>query len=160
MMKSKGFTLIESLLTIVIITVGIGRAYLAIHKTFTLTSGQASRFVAAFLVQEGIEIVRNIRDTNFLEEEDWRQGLGTGSREVDYTMNQATEPWLDRYLNIDDEGFYGYGGTPPTNPTKFKRKITITEIDDDTLEILSVVSWQETGVTKEFEAQEKLYNWK
>ena len=160
-----GFTLLEVMLAIFFLTVGIGGAFMVIQKTVGLSSVSVSRLVAANLAQEGIEIVRNIRDTNWLEGEDWDKDIGgaietTTYHEADYN-DTALSLWVDpgTNLNYDDDGFYSYNSV--TNPTKFKRKITISkDADADKLKVTVIVEWQERGATHNFTAQEYLYNWK
>jgi prepilin-type N-terminal cleavage/methylation domain-containing protein len=153
--KNKGFTLIEVITAIFVITIGIGGAVTLINQTLGSIKTTSSKLVASYLAQEGIEIVKNIRDSNFLAGTDWTTGL-TGCAdgcEGDYT-SQSLSPGSGNKLKIDG-GFYKYSGT---EETPFERKITITP-DVDALEILVEVSWQERGRTYKVIAQENLYDW-
>jgi len=163
-MSSKGFTLIEVTVAIVILIVGIIGIYTAFSRMVILTSGISNRLIAAYLAQEGIEIVRNIRDTNWVENAtSWNDGLTTCSSgcEADYkTGTQGEETPLRSYtacyLNIDSNNFYGYSAG---NQTKYKRKITIEEINVDTLKVTVWISWEEKGRFYDFEAGEYIYNY-
>jgi len=165
--NNSGFTLIECLVAIFLITLGVGGAMAVVNQTTAFTQVASSRLVAAYLAQEGIEIVKNIRDTNFLKIHkgvtgiNWDTGLTgcAGGCEADYTMTQNLDSWADpgRYLNIDGSGFYSY--LVSNNPTKFKRKITITPDGTDILKVRVSVSWQERGGTHQVIAQENLYKW-
>ncbi len=156
--KNKGFTLIEVITAIFVITVGVGGAVTLINQTLGSIKTTSSKLVASYLAQEGIEIVKNIRDSNFLTGDDWADGL-TGSSgctdgcEGDYTSQSLTSG-SGRKLKVDS-GFYGYFGT---EETPFERKITITP-NVDALEVLIEVSWQERGRTYKVIAQENLYDW-
>jgi len=165
----KGFTLIELLLTIFIVTIGLAAVFLIAQFPLHQTSISISRLTAAYLAQEGIEIVRNIRDTNWLEPSPWNSGLSPGNYEADYTYSDLVScsgscGYDDlRKLKIDN-GFYKYssGG----EETKFKRKIAIESETDlesgtDHLKIKVTVYWKEKdGKTYTFPAvQENLYNW-
>lgn len=72
---NKGFTLLELLVSIVVISVGVLGAYSVAQKIFSLTFTSTNRLTAAYLAQEGIETVRNARDTNWIGGNDWRNGL-------------------------------------------------------------------------------------
>lgn len=74
-MLNKGFTLIEVLIAIFLITVGIGGAFNLIQKTVEYSAISSSRLQAAYLSQEGIEIIRNQRDSNWLAGNSWTQGI-------------------------------------------------------------------------------------
>jgi len=169
--KMKSFTLIEVLVAIFLITVGIAAALIVINQTTIFTQVTSSRLVASYLAQEGIEIVKNIRDSNFLKihkgiiaEEHWIDGLTgcEGGCEADYDDSGLVS--ADRYLKING-GFYNYdSGTD----TVFKRKITIfdlLDLDDppdgipDQMKVQVLVSWQERGREHQVIAQENLYKW-
>ena len=161
-MLNKSFTLIEVLAAIFLITVGIAAALIVINQTTVFTQVTSSRLVASYLAQEGIEIVKNIRDSNFLKihkgiitEEHWIDGLTgcEGGCEADY--NDSGLVSADRYLKING-GFYNYDSGIET---AFKRKITITPDGSDILKVLVEVSWTERGRTHQVTAQENLYKW-
>ena len=153
---NKGFTLIECIISIFILSIGIIGAFSVIVYVLSLTSSESSKLTALYLSQEGIEIVRNIRDTNYLNGDSWNNGIGIGDKQADYN---STDLWgySDTFLNIETAtGLYGYdSGTP----TKFKRKIIITPIDTDIMSVVSEVSWSEKEQTKKVESEEYLYNW-
>ena len=82
-MNKKGFTLLEVITAIFILTVGVGGALSLMNQTLSTASIIEQRLIASYLAQEGIEIVRNIRDTNWLQSRDpnksspWYDGLCT-----------------------------------------------------------------------------------
>src|SRR3989344_1551734 len=146
-MKKTGFTIIELVISIFIITVAVVGVYSAFSLAVILSSDAANRLTAAYLVQEGQEIVRNIRDTNWLEGEDWLEWLGScsGGCEGDYSR-VSSYGWgtSGRKLKVNDDGFYVYDGSFPE--TKFKRKITVTELNNNPTFAVLVkveVSWDE-----------------
>lgn len=153
----KGFTLLEVIIAIFILTVGIAGAYTLITQTISSAAISEERLIAAYLAQEGIEIGRNIRDGNWLEGATWNTGLtgcSTGC-EADFDDSSLVAS-ASRYLKIDG-GFYNYDSG--TN-TKFKRKITIIPEGTDILKVSVLVEWQERGRTHQLSAQENLYNWR
>jgi len=62
-----GFTILEVVVAISLITVGITAIFTLYQQTISITRVSSQRLIAAYLAQEGIEIVRNIRDTNWIE---------------------------------------------------------------------------------------------
>ena len=127
----------------------------------------------SYLAQEGIEIVRNIRDSNWLNNRDWKTGLSdentdcSNGCEADYKIGTPSWPVLipwtsdGNYLNIKNN-FYSYDKTGNFSPTKFKRKITITAsglIINPVLKVSVLVTWQEKEETFDTEVEEYLYDW-
>ena len=154
-MKNKSFTLIEVLLSLFLIANGALGAFALLQRNLAFSSITSARLQASYLCQEGIEIIKNIRDTNWLERKNWSEGLGAGDWEADYN-DQALTSFANRYLKTDG-GFYNYDSG---SNTKFIRKITISPDGPDILKILVEVSWQERGRSHQVSAQANLYNWR
>jgi len=158
----RGFTLIEVLVAIFIITVGAGGALALIQKTLSFTSNAALQLEASYLAQEGMEIVRNIRDTNFVkihkgvEGSIWTNGLEgcEAGCQADYTQDSLIA-YEDTLLQLTN-GIYSY---IVSTDSLFKRKITITMQGSDTMEAVVEVMWEERGRSHVVSAATELYNW-
>lgn len=149
---NKGFTILEVIAAMLVITIGVLGAFIVIQQLMSHIHSSSLRFTAAYLAKEGVEIVRNIRDTNWLKGDVWNNGLGAGDWEADYTTQGLNDNYDGDFLNIDGSGFYSYSsGTS----TKFQRKITITPDGSDKLKVFVEVKWQGHNVL----VQENLYNW-
>jgi prepilin-type N-terminal cleavage/methylation domain-containing protein len=157
-MKNKGFTLLEVIIAITILTTAIGGSFALIQQNLVSASMNQMTLTGYYLAQEGLEIVKNIRDNNWLAE-GWNEGLEEGIWQVDYNSTIPVA-YQNQYLKIDSNGFYGYSSGSPTN---FKRKITIGNImSEETvmgLEVTALVEWEERGRTHKAEVTEYLYNW-
>jgi len=184
--SQRGFTLIELIIAIFILSIGIVGIFGAYSAMVVATSDISNRFTATYLAQEGIEIVKNIRDTNWTNiakycsgqttcNYTWVDGLSSCANgcEADYTTNGTTsvmKTWpAGGYLLTDAiSGFYNYSGGIQT---KFKRKITIN-ISGDEMKVSVTVYWNKKaslispgGLAAEpnsgsVTAEEDLYNWK
>jgi len=163
--KNKGFTFIELMIVIFIMTVGIAAIYTSITRIISSTTYSTLNLTANYLAQEGIEIVKSIRDSNFLNiitgtSTSWKKDLSPGDYEADYN-DYSLSPLQDnevRFLKVDEEGFFNYkdGSDSP-----FKRKITITEDPNNENVLINVsvtVYWTEKGKTNETTVSENLYN--
>ncbi len=155
MFLKKGFTIIEITMAIFVMAVGIIGIYALIPRIISVTSINTNRFIASQLAGEAIEITRNIRDSNWIKETEWNEGMTNclAGCEIDYNDNSFLV-YQSRFLKIDSQGFYNY---EIGEETKFKRKITIIE-EDDILNVQVEVSWP--GKYSPFTSQEKLYNWR
>ncbi len=159
--NQKGVTLLELMITIFVLSVGIVGIFGLIQNTLQSASLVKSRLTAAYFAQEGIELVRNIRDTNWVQGKSWIDGMpdctgefGSGGCEIAFN-----DPTLVFYtgenLRMDEDGFYGYIG----EETDFKRQIIISN-NGDYLEVKSIIHWDERGTSYHVEAIEHLYNWR
>jgi len=151
--KKRGFTLIELMMVVFIVSIGIAGVLNLIAKIFLHSRFTSSKLTAIYLAQEGMEIVRNIRDTNWVEGEKWDQGIVSGDFEADWD-DQSLSSYQGRYLRIDG-GHYNYDSG---QLTKFKRKITI-EKESDRILVSVNVSWQEGGEGYFVEDYTELYDW-
>ena len=173
----KGFTLIELLITITVISVGILGAFVAIQQGISVIDYSRSRLTAAFLAQEGAEIVKNIRDTNLLEGRTgaviWSEGIDPGAGieeyEVEYSdvnsadinlAASACSPDCDfsnlSFLKKTNSGFYNYA---LGEDTRYKRKIRIEKISDEHLRLTVVVYWATRKGSEEFQLIQEMYEW-
>jgi prepilin-type N-terminal cleavage/methylation domain-containing protein len=169
-MKKNGLTIIELIISIFILSIAVIAVYSAFSVMIILTSDLTDRLTATYLTQEGMEIVRNIRDANWLYidaecpdscEQGWAsQGLSAcvGGCEADYTTGTADGGSMVQlggsealnYLYLTD-GFYDYDNLHGEK-TKFKRKITITDLsgssidsDDYAMKVKVETSWDSKG---------------
>jgi type II secretory pathway pseudopilin PulG len=120
---TKGFTLVEVIVAIFLLTVGIIGVSALITSTISSATHSSQKLVAAYLAQEGIEIVRNIRDTNWIEQVTnpaipWDEGIPEGSWEADYTSETLDNSYTGKFLNIGSNGFYHYSGGSSALPEK------------------------------------------
>lgn len=160
MPNKKGFTIIEVVIAIFVITVGVGAAVILIAQTIGLVSTTSSKLIASYLAQEGIEIVRNIRDSNFIMLGTWTDdildvGCPSNIYEADYlSQTLSCVSGTGQKLKVNSN-YYNYLSGTETN---FIRKIII-DPDVDEMEVLVEVSWQDKGNINQVTAQANLYDW-
>ncbi len=167
---NKGFTLIELIISVAVLSLGVIVLYSTLLPFIKLTSDISLRLTGAYLAQEGLAIVKNIRDNNFINrsEAQWDNGLRDCSDgcQADYkagTKAQTKANKLkaynnDDFLSLNSKGFYSYDAGGIT--TSFKRKITITRIfKNNALKIDVLIAWDHRGETFSTSAYEYLYNW-
>ncbi len=157
----KGFTIVEVLVATFLVSVGIMGVFALIGRVASQSSQSLSRLSASFLAREGIEITRNMRDSNLLKLNKglgglWTDGLLSCSAgcEIDYNDSSFVS-YSGRFLK-NNASFYSYdSGTD----TKFQRKITITSLNAYTLEVAVDIFWQDKGNAQSVRAATQLFNW-
>lgn len=186
----RGQSLVEVMITIFIVVVGLAAVLSLLVFSLTAVRDSENRVIAANFAREGIDVVRNIRDTNWLKgcpEPDnpddcfyWNTGL---SSEGDYTaiaiFNPGAGSWsLDFIPNeivIGDSSTRLYRGsdnlavqalTPPEGftATNYYRLLTLDPIND--------VNGDQVGIDAKAQVkwidhgehslvvEEKMYNWR
>ncbi len=142
MKKQQGFTLIETLIAILILTLSIGALLSLAAGGFFSVRYARNQIVANNLMQESLEYIRNTRDTSFnqgLTWDDWKNTVlsvdtagnttGTGvdgcfSSSGCYVDPYTTGPHIKEcqgggcpnVIYYPDEGFYGYSTSYPFTP--------------------------------------------
>ncbi len=156
----KGFTIIEISIAMAVMAVGLVGIYALVPRVIKTISLNKDRFIASQLAAEGLELVRNKRDSNWLEQSvasttPWNSGLTSCSSgcEADYDDLSFTS-YQGRLLKLDSNGFYNYESG---EETKFRRKITINAEEEDVLSVKAEVFLPTGG---SFSLEEKLYNWR
>ncbi len=161
-----GFTMIELVAAIAVLAVGILGLYSAFYSLSNIAYTYPSRLSADYLSQEGLEIARNIRDTNVIANISWSAGLINCSAgcQTDYKTGTAVEttanqlgPYNDVFLNLNADGLYSYdAGTA----SLFKRKITVTQPSGpDALRVDVQITWNYKGQPFSIQNTEYLYNY-
>ena len=162
--NSKAFTLVETLIAIAILLVAvvgpIGLIGNAVHNLYYARD----EMVAINLAQEGIEVVRQMRDSNMLSAGTWDFGFDGPNYVVDVgnATSQLSAITSDQVVYLDSTtGLYRQINNGYT-PTQFSRLITTTNASLGTSErqITSTVKWRTGGsATGTISVSENLFKW-
>lgn len=167
-MKTKGFTIIETLIAISILVLAVTGAFSAAQNGISSAIFSKDQIVAFYLAQEGVEYVRNMRDQNGLANVNWMQGIaepgdpcqfGTTCR-VDAVVSSGNLVACSGScpnVKINENGFYTHqSGTD----TQFRREITLTNVVPNREVAITVrITWFKGLVNREFVARENIFNW-
>lgn len=151
----------EVLVSVFLISVGLLGALTLINYTLISASVSSSKLVAANLAQEGIELVRNFRDSSYGESgwDDWYAAVIDGDYLVQYD-DLALRPFSDTQLLYNSlTGLYGYDAGSAT-PNEFKRKIILQKISAVELKVIAQVDWIEKGGARTLTVEDRLWNWR
>lgn len=141
--KETGLSVIEAVVAIAIFIGGLIPAINLAILSQDISVRITDNLIAAHLAQEGIEVVRSLRDGNWFLREPYDDRLvGTWRVEwnTDWRLNPPQSVISDNpSLKIDNDGVYNYStGTD----TKFRREIAIEEVVPDIeLKVTSEVYW-------------------
>lgn len=153
-----GFTLTESLIAISILLIGILSGFILVTRSLAQALVIQDRLTANYLAQEGIELVRQIRDTNFINQQPWNSGLSPGNYRISAeTSLPVLLPDAEMFLKYDNNsGIFGYMlGTD----TPFKRKIMIEPISNRQIRVQSIINWQTRRINYEIITESHLFDW-
>jgi len=156
--NNKGFTLLETIVATGVIAVGLVSSLTLINNSLILSFSFQDRLIAANLAAEGIEVVRNIRDNNWLKSLSWNNGLSDGNYNVSYS-SLSLIPYSDVPLRLNSSnGIYDYSSG--SDQTIFKRIISITNLSAYEMRVVSTVNWQRRNRSYSITVEDHLFNWK
>jgi len=160
--NKKGFTIIETMVAVFVIITGVVGVYTLLQQTMASIRVVSSKLTASYLAQEGVEIVRNIRDSNWIEQETvpsalWDDGILVGDWEADYLSRPLVSSYSGNFLKMDTDGYYSYASGVNS---KYQRKISIAKTGNYLIKVTVTVYWREKGVNNSIIVQENLYDWK
>ncbi|MBI2587954.1 prepilin-type N-terminal cleavage/methylation domain-containing protein [Candidatus Azambacteria bacterium] len=170
-MYSSGFTLLETIVAIGILSVGIIGGVVLMTTAVGSISGERLRLTAVFLAEEGVELSRNLRDQNWLkfpgDSNKWTDGFfACGASACTWRMHYLSERLLlpgAIPLAISPAGFYGYNGEDgfaEGTATNFSRDISFASVSGNEVKVDVLVKWQDRGSPREYRVEEHLYNWR
>ncbi len=179
--KNSGFTIIETLVAIFILLLSITGPLAVAQSGLKAAFIARDQTIAFYLSQDAMEFVKNIRDSNFIKKQDWLLGLdncvgiyGRDAGDKYCSIDTTTDAGeilscgtdnigcsLDSPLNQNQVNYsFGLGDSSNDVPTKFYRKVHITEIEDREANVQVVVGWiTEEGVEKTVIARENIFKW-
>jgi type II secretory pathway pseudopilin PulG len=154
-----GFTLIEALVALALLTVGLIPAFQQATDAVVLASSIRNSLAASNFAQEGAEVVRSIRDANWFAGDPFDTGLdgcASGCR-VEYGSTDLLPLDGNPVLKQDeDSGLFQYQSG---EDTLFSRRITIQDESDHQLAVSVLIEWRERTGSKSFELEYHLYDW-
>lgn len=141
-----------------------GLAFTATTFILTMNSRSAAaiknNFIASGLAQEGMEVVRNIRDQDWFLGNSFGASIPDGTYRIQWDSQVLLALGGNPYLKRDPiTGIFGYDAG---SDTIFKRTMDISTITASVeKKVVVTISWTERGgASKSLSAEEHLFNWK
>jgi len=177
-MKNRGFTLIETLVAITLLTIAITAPITLTGRSLAAAFYARDQVTAFHLAQEAIETVRHIRDRNALLTAhgiptNIMSGIPSNGTFIIDTLTD--EIWRESELDCDipylkateDGSFYGHGNDPCDEeesgwaPTRFKREVEARWVrQPEELNLKVTVTWTVGSFqNRSFSISTNLYRW-
>ncbi|MCK5319886.1 hypothetical protein KAJ61_00670 [Candidatus Parcubacteria bacterium] len=174
--NNKGFSILEASVVMGVVSIGLLGVFSLVLQNIQVQKVNKNMLVASMLAQEGLELVRNIRDDNWIAIPvvDWDldiAGWANNDFAIDYTMAlinaNGIGDVLARLYKNSVNNFYTHTADGNT-ATQYYRLIIVDGIDasspadgiTDYYKIKSHIQWNENNVLKDYIAETHLYNWR
>jgi Tfp pilus assembly protein PilV len=169
----RGFSVVELVVTTTIIVMGLLGISSLVIQNLQVENVNKNQLVASMLAQEGLELVRNIRDENWLSETNaWNQDITFYNINTPYANNDFAIDYrgrdeiidadgitdTDAKLYMDNNDLYTHDDSNSTT-TPFARVITIVN-SASKIEAGAVVTWNAQGRVFNYTASTTLYDWR
>jgi len=158
--KIKGQSLVEALVAMSVILFGVLGVFTLLTRSLGLNRVVSDRYVATYLASEGVEVIKNIVDSNIIQSRAWNENVTAGAYEVQYdTAGSNIQTSQDRTLFFDpNTKLFQYNGG---NTTFYKRTVTTQTLSGgNELQVNSVVDWNSHGGTYSINIEDHFYNWR
>lgn len=163
----KGLTLVEALVTLVVLSLGLIPAVAILASSTRISSLIKNNLIAANLAQEGVEVIRSLRDANWFANLAFSNGL-QGYWRVQWDTNFSTSPLQPIGSNPPlkfhpSTGIYDYSTGIDGIDTNFKRSVSVAMTANTCnceLIVVSRVDWTQYGRTRTQNVEAHLFDWK
>lgn len=133
------------MIAITIIVVGLVAVFTLLSESQSLNRVVADRYVGTYLAAEGLELVKNFIDTNYIGQFPWNDGLAAGSYLIDYNDSALTPLGVNPKILYDSAGnIYSYDSG---SETRFTREIQIAYPggSGNEMQVNAIVNWTTRG---------------
>ncbi len=159
------FSIVEIMAVILIVSLGlVGTVNLAVQNIQAQTVNN-NNLIAYQLAQEGLELAREIRDTNWIQGNGWMDSLYSGRYCVDYRnlTPESITAVNDCPLYLDANNRYYsaimIGESSDSSLSKFSRMLEI-ETATSSASVKAIVSWSgRNNSVQSYTAETQLYDW-
>lgn len=159
-----GFSLIEILAVLFIVSLSLLGIVSLIIQNIQVQSVNKNNLMASSLAQEGIELVRRKRDSNWRAFLPFDSGLTDGSYIVDFYMDQplaVSVPSNNATLLFDgNNNRYSYQSGEPTIFSRLIHIKKLTDYEGMPLEVRSIVFWEGQNRPYNYELRTLLFDWR
>jgi type II secretory pathway pseudopilin PulG len=162
--SQKGFSILEVMAAVYIISMGLVGILSLMSFSYNVKYENKNNIIASMLAQEGLELIRNTRDSNFLTEgTEYDDGISSGGVRI-FIIDFYGKDYIKEVVGIDDaatrlyldsNGFYAH---TVGSLTPYSRIITVTD-QGNYLDVLCLVRYSKGGNNHDYIASTQLYDW-
>lgn len=180
--QNKGFTLVETLVAISILTMSILGTFTAVQNGLATSSFAKDQVIAFYLIQEAMEHVRNIRDDNGLaslyalefggSESDWLNGMSSIPSDPCYFGKTCIIDSTLKSITSCPSGFgscpilrqnstsklYGHSTSAGWVETKFRREVQFEQVTPEEIAVIVRLSWNSGPFSKTITVRQSLFD--
>lgn len=170
---NKGQSLIEVLIIVVLITAVISGSIGFLVQSYVITQLVAEQTTATYLSTEGIELVKNLLDSDYCEENskawgDSANDSNSDGYEIDWGSSKLTpvsiSPRKLSYVYYPERGGYRYEYTLGNVESPYSRVIKIEKFpmgsSANEIKVKSTVEWQSRRGDLKVELESNFYDWR
>jgi len=156
-----GFTLIEIITVLFVLSLGLIGVMALIVQNIASQSLNKNNLIAYQLAQEGVELIRKTRDSDWRQGLDWRTNLADGVYYMDY-RDSAPHSWSSSIGNLrqSEAGLYYNDLSQSGTDSRFSRAITLATKDADSFYVAARLTWFDHSRPFNYELETILYNWR
>ena len=173
---SAGFTVLESIIAIAVVSLAISGAFAAVRTGLSSSSQAKEQTKAYYLANEAVEMIRNKRDSNGLDilvnggSSTWLTGIAENASDpcsfgntcyVDVYNNALVRcgaEWDSCPVLKQDPNTYLYQYTTGSDSI-YKREIQIENTSATEISVTIRISWSHAGIAREFKTKTIFTNW-
>jgi prepilin-type N-terminal cleavage/methylation domain-containing protein len=176
--QHSAFTLVEVIIGVAILSIVMASITVLTIVSIQANQANVNRLTAYYLAQEGVEGLRNYRDSNWMQNYTWDKSFSGGTDyKIDY-QSLSAPPWeltmlnnIDPdttllYLATDEYGRNYYTHQEEGEASKFHRYLHITRVanddggEEDIIEVTAIVEWEDHGRELDIQVSSLLTDWR
>lgn len=177
--KNKGFTVVETLVAIAILSLSITATFTAVQNGIRFSTNAKDQITAFYLAQQAVENIKNIRDNNILfslrelslgnDPRSWLYGISEVAGDPCYfgkvclvdsllqEVEHCTSGTCENLRQNESNGLYGYD--PSWTVTRFRREVQLEDVvTNREVRVVVTVSWTGNSGVQQFQVKETLLN--
>lgn len=164
--RRAGQITVEALVAISVLVFGFLGAFALLSRSFFFNRVATDDYIASYLAAEGIEVAKNIIDSNYIARLTdplrlWNDGFADGDFEVEYgslSLAPISSCSDARLLSLDPLGnFYNYSGS---TATPFSRCVRVALLNPGEMRVNSIVAWQTGSIQKNVNLEDRFFDWR
>lgn len=173
---TRGFTLIEALVAIVILITAVTATFTAVQSGIQSSIQAKNQITAFYLAQEAVEFVRNKRDQNSIAGANWLTGIASAASDPCYPGKACSVDVVNNALAACSSGPGSCSNlTQDTNPssstyglysmdsswttTGFSREVEVEVYSADQAQLTVTIGWSIGPFNRTFVVEEIIANW-